>query len=225
MAFLVLAVDADQKALSRTKDILAASGYLVVCASAYGEAKERLRLAPPDLLITAVKLGAYNGLQLVIHASTNPKTPAIIIGERGDIVLEKEAEKLGAAYLSAPIERDSLIPIVEKLLAEVDEKKSASVERRWPRKPVNIPVHVGDCDARLVDASYGGLRLELSQLPSDRLERIDAVSIPQVGSVPIRTVWTRGAVGGPTVWVCGAEVTTTARNTGSAWRTFVDSLH
>jgi DNA-binding response OmpR family regulator len=224
MAFHVLAVNTNQAALSAMKEILASSGYLVVCAAGYGEAKERLTLAPPDLLITAVKLGAYNGLQLVIRASTNPKVPAIVVGDRGDAVLENEAKNLGAVFVPEPIERDSLLPIVEKLLAGIDEKSSSNVERRWPRKPVNIPVHVGGCDARLVDASYGGLRLEFSQVPTDRLERIEAVSIARVGNVSIQPVWTRGGVGSSTVW-CGVQVTPAERKVGSAWRTFVDSLH
>jgi len=224
MAFHVLAVNTNQAALSTTKEILASSGYFVVCAGGYGEAKERLTLAPPDLLITSVKLGAYNGLQLVIRASTNPKVPSIVVGDRSDAVLQNEAKRLGAVFLAEPLERDSLIPIVQKLLAGSDEKASSNIERRWPRKPVNISVHVGDCDARLVDASYGGLRLEFSRVPTDQVERIDAVSISQVGKVAIHPVWTRGSVGSTTVW-CGVEVKAAERKVGSAWRTFVDSLH
>jgi DNA-binding response OmpR family regulator len=225
VAFVVLAVNANQAELSATKDILESSGYLVVCASDYGEAKQRLALSPPDLLITAVKLGAYNGLQLVIRASANPKMPAIVIGESGDTALKNEAEKLRAVYVPQPVERDSLIALVEQLLVRMAEKAASSAERRWPRKPANIPVQVGECDARLVDASYGGLRLEFSGPPSDRPQRIDAVSISRVGSVSIHPVWTRGGLATPSVWWCGVEVTPAERKSGSPWRTFVDSLH
>jgi CheY-like chemotaxis protein len=225
VALVVLAVNANQAALSATKEILESSGYLVVCASDYGEAKQRLADSPPDLLVTAVKLGAYNGLQLVIRASTNPKIPAIVTGDRGDTALQNEAEKLNAVYLPEPVERDSLIALVEQVLARMDDKAASSPERRWPRKPADIPVQVGDCDARLVDASYGGLRLEFSGPPGERPQRIDAVSISRVGSVSIHPVWTRGGPGTPSVWWCGVEVTPAERKAGSPWRTFVDSLH
>lgn len=227
MPYRALVVDADEKWLSATKQILTSAGYLVVCASQFEDAKRRLTFAPPDLLVTTIKLGANNGLHLVLRAhADNPTLPAIVIDEQWDPVLETEAKKLGAEYLVGPRSRDTLVPLAEKLLAKSEVQPSSVVERRWPRKTAAIPANVAGSRATVVDVSYGGMRLELSGVPNDTLSGIGAVSIPRLGLIPIHPVWARGGVGAPTVWWCGAEVEREQSSSpAQAWRTFVDSLN
>jgi DNA-binding response OmpR family regulator len=62
-------------------------------------AAAKLQLATvPDLLITEVKLGAYNGLHLALRAR-EAGIPALVLGEP-DPVFERQAEQLGAEYLA-----------------------------------------------------------------------------------------------------------------------------
>src|SRR5262245_44819119 len=68
----------------------------------FQEARAQIEASAPDLIVTDVKLGAYNGLHLVIAArGIGLRTRSILIGDE-DVVLRKEAEREGATYLVAP---------------------------------------------------------------------------------------------------------------------------
>lgn len=67
----------------------------LVVVTTFAAAKVHLD-SPPDLLITEVKLGEYNGLHLALRARA-AGIPSIVLG---DPVFEREAEQLGATYLS-----------------------------------------------------------------------------------------------------------------------------
>jgi len=71
-------------------------GWLVSTAHSYPAAKSRLEQGP-DVLITELELGDYNGLQLALRAQSC-HVPALVIG-RQDAVLERDAEQLGSIYL------------------------------------------------------------------------------------------------------------------------------
>jgi CheY-like chemotaxis protein len=226
MPFRTLVADVDRTALSATAEILASAGYHVVSAGGFEEAKLRLAFAPPDLLIVALRLGQYNGLHLVLRAhAKNPMMPAIVVDERPepDPVLEIEAKNLNAVYMVGRPDKETLVPLIRKLLADAPEPHSSTVERRWPRKPAGFSVSVAGTAAKVVDLSYGGLLLELAGVPYERLARIDALSIPRAGRIPVHPVWARRDVGGLVQW-CGVEVMVGAAGAGSAWRNFVDSL-
>ena len=69
----------------------------------------------PDLLITDVKLGEYNGLHLALRGKATG-TAVIVLGEN-DPVFQEQAERLGAAYLSTPdLELDGLVAVMSQLL-------------------------------------------------------------------------------------------------------------
>ena len=67
----------------------------------FEEASRILRTNPPDLLIADVRLGPFNGLQLVI--SSPQPIPAIIITGFADPVLEADARRRGADYVLKPV--------------------------------------------------------------------------------------------------------------------------
>ena len=72
------------------------AGMRVTLVDTFAAARERLQLMP-DLLISEVRLGAYNGLHLAMRAKASA-IPAIILGET-DPVAEREAQNLGATYV------------------------------------------------------------------------------------------------------------------------------
>ena len=79
-------------------------GHQILVCTDFAEAKPDLEARPPDLLVTELKLGAYNGLHLAIRAqSRGLGTPTIIIGEP-DAQVEAEAHQLHAQYVSQPLE-------------------------------------------------------------------------------------------------------------------------
>ncbi len=107
---------AAHSAATRTslKAWFAATRYNLTVTSSFHEGRDRLSLASPDLLVTEVKLGEYNGLQLAARAR-QMGTPAIVIGPP-DIVLERDAEQLDALYVST-VRKNDLLAIVEHVLA------------------------------------------------------------------------------------------------------------
>ena len=61
----ILIVEDDENTLAGWVELLRAAGYLVTGVSSYEEGRQELATMP-DLLITDVRLGVYNGLQLLI---------------------------------------------------------------------------------------------------------------------------------------------------------------
>jgi two-component system response regulator GlrR len=112
MPVRVLLVDANRD--SETERVLRSAGHLVTRAFGFEEAKRCLAFATPDLLMTDVRLGAYNGLHLVMRAHLqHPGMPAIVLDTDHDPVLEREANGAGATYVSKPFEAKSLPPITQ----------------------------------------------------------------------------------------------------------------
>ena len=121
MAVRLLVVDADRNRLRATEEILLSAGYLVTCASSFDEAKRGLLFAPPDLLVTDVRLGAYNGVHLVFRARTDyPSMPAVVMDVHHDRVLESEAKKAGAVYVGKSLGPGPLVELVRKLAKEAE---------------------------------------------------------------------------------------------------------
>jgi DNA-binding response OmpR family regulator len=110
----VLIVDDDGATRRGLRQLLEQAGYAATAVETFDEALRILRTTPPDLLITDIRLEAYNGLQLILHRSHS--IPTIVITGFADPVLEAEARRSGAAYLLKPVEpRDLLALVAEKL--------------------------------------------------------------------------------------------------------------
>src|SRR4051812_32656564 len=93
----ILVVEDDEDMRHAFKQLLERAEYDVVTVGNFPDARFVLSQSPPDLLITDIRLGAYNGLQLV---ATNPRSlPAIVVTGYPDPVLQAEARRLGADYL------------------------------------------------------------------------------------------------------------------------------
>jgi two-component system response regulator YesN len=66
-----------------------------------------------DVLITDVRLGAFNGLQLAVLArDQNPEIQLIVFSGFDDPVLRQEAERLGAVYLVKPVTSRQLLELI-----------------------------------------------------------------------------------------------------------------
>ena len=107
-------VDDDQATRSGLRQLLQAAGFTCAEAESYHDAFIALHSAPPDLLITDIRLGGYNGLQLVLGRPAG--LPAIVITGHPDAVLESEAERSGAKYLHKPIAPRRLLELIDEML-------------------------------------------------------------------------------------------------------------
>ena len=202
----VLIVDDDKTTREGLAEFLEEAGYEAVAVGTFEDATRILRTTPPDLLIADVRLGPFNGLQLVI--SSPQPIPAIIITGFADPVLEADARRRGADYVLKPVSPSRLLDLVAQKLSAA--RPSFSTPRRWERKPVigGLPISVDDTPARIVDVSYGGLRFEMQRnLPGTEgaLPSSLSITLPQAQlSVKAKLIW-ENLIGDGT-WICGAAL-------------------
>ena len=212
---LAVAVKAERSA---TMSLLSGSGYDVAFAVGFEAAVRKLDRSSPDLLISEVRLGQFNGVHLVIRSqSAHPNMRSILVDRTHDPVIESEAQLQGAVYLAEPFSAEKLLENVSRELVK------SNPQRRWPRKqPVEgLVAHIARRPARVVDLSYGGVRLELPPVRSIPARFRMAIRGFDV-VVRARPVWTRyTAVGSIS---CGAELSETNPKTLAMWRDLVDSI-
>ena len=88
---------------------LGSAGYELALVTTFTAAKALLD-TEPALLISEIKLGEYNGLHLALKARL-AGIPAIVIGPQ-DPVLQRDADKLGAFYLTSVLRRKRVLDLV-----------------------------------------------------------------------------------------------------------------
>jgi DNA-binding NtrC family response regulator len=112
----LLIVEDDKTTLSGWVELLGGAGYQVTGVSSYEQALEQLGHMP-DLLITDVRLGVYNGLQLIVRGRmVNPDLQAIVVTGYADQVVFREAVHLHAEHLEKPVDIDRLLLLIGKAL-------------------------------------------------------------------------------------------------------------
>jgi DNA-binding response OmpR family regulator len=220
MPHKILIVDDHDATRRGLHEFLAKAGYVVLSASTFVEGKRLLHEQAPDLLIADVRLGDFNGLQLVVGG---PTLPTIIVTGFPDPVLEAEALRLGAHFLTKPIAPQQLLVLIEEKFISAARRQSYGSKRRWDRKLVSaeLSAHVDDAFARIVDISYGGLRFEMErQQPLPRSFSV-TVADPSL-SIAVDLVWETRS--GDRRWVCGAAVSSGNVAALHNWATLVDAL-
>jgi DNA-binding response OmpR family regulator len=112
----ILFVEDDPDTLVAWVEVLKRAGYRVVGASSFEEGRRRLK-GPVDMLITDVRLGEYNGLQLVIHARTlHPDLPIMVLTAHDDVVLRSEAARFKAVFMLKPLAVDDTLARIATML-------------------------------------------------------------------------------------------------------------
>jgi CheY-like chemotaxis protein len=219
----ILIVDDDQSTRSGLKRFFERANYDVLAVSTFADGRQALAHCEPDFLIADVRLGEYNGLQLV---ATNPRSiPTIVVTGFADPVLEADAKRLGAEYLLKPVSPLALMGMVKQKLESVSEAGLPfRPGRRWTRKRVNgeLSAHIDDVPARIIDISYGGLRFQIPRgtgpLPASLNVRLPSSDI----AVRADVVWHRAL--GDDAWLCGAAVSQTSLAVARDWRGLVDGV-
>jgi DNA-binding response OmpR family regulator len=223
MRGLILLVDPSRTALDRAAGLLHEAGYRVVTSSSFRSARDLLRSVKPDLLITAVRLGEFNGLHLVVLSRDDTPHPAVILTHDGpDPMLELEATRLNAMFLGTPLAGADLLPCVREALSAHDPKLLAI--RRWPRKQLAsaIDARIGRMPVRFYDVSYGGVRLVVGEIRD--LPVVLGIIAPAAAiAVNARKIWTSRSDTGEEFW-CGAHVIDSGAAAAEDWRRFVDAV-
>ncbi len=92
----VLVVAATPELTRRLERTLCSGTWQPTFVTTFATAKRHLDGEHPDLLISEIKLGEYNGLHLAVRGAA-VGIPAIVVG---DAAFAGEAEQLGAMWLS-----------------------------------------------------------------------------------------------------------------------------
>ena len=109
----------------------------LVLSNTYAGAKLQLT-ARPDVLITEVKLGEYNGLHLALRGQA-AGIPTIVLGPM-DHGFEREAEQLGATYVASDdLDSDELAFAIERVLEDARRDEPRLPE--WAVTPVGQVLH------------------------------------------------------------------------------------
>jgi len=213
----IVIVEDDDAAREGLAALLEDAGYAVRSTATFAEGRQLLAEQAPDLLIADVRLGRYNGLQLV---ATAPRlVSSIIVTGFPDPALEVEALKFGAHYITKPIAVEPFLALLETI---VSARRHQS-RRLWNRKSAigKVAAEVEHAQARVVNISYGGIKFEIerdqSLPPSFRI----TVASPGL-SIDASLVW--GARSDDRHWVCGAAIS--LRNAAAVhdWARLVDAL-
>lgn len=219
----VLIVEDNDATRTGLHELLKRAGYDTQATRSYEEGIRVMREDTPDLLIADVRLGPYNGLQLLV---TSPKqVPTIIMTGFPDSVLEADAHHLGAQFILKPVAPAALLALIEEQLAARPHQELSGPTRRWARKqvPGELTARVEDATARILDVSYGGMRFQLSRDAERQLPSSFNVVLPQSDvAVQVDLVWsTRGSDG---AWLYGAALSEANQAATRAWHGLVDTL-
>ena len=116
----VLVVEPNRTASNQMLKMLSDAGFAPALARDYRDARDRLKNDNFSAVITAQRLGAYNGLQLAIWAAFRG-FDAIVTTPDADPVLDREAANVGATTVVDPCHHP------ETLLAALHRKHAGDV--------------------------------------------------------------------------------------------------
>jgi DNA-binding response OmpR family regulator len=214
----VLIVEPDSEQALSLRDALIGDGHVVQVAQTFQAAAEAMEDGGVGVMVTAIRLGAFNGLHLVIRKNAlNPHIRCIVIGVAGD--RSRDIDRLGVPFLLKPVAGDTISAAVS---LEIDRAAEMPL-RRWPRKPVHLAAVVSNADIDIVDLSYGGLRMQGLTTPL-RVGTEVTVRVPSLGvSVTAVARWTKPLHEDGESW-CGAEILEPPPGTTNEWKGVVDAL-
>jgi FixJ family two-component response regulator len=113
----IFVVDDDRQVLKYLTEMLQDAGYDTVACERYPDAKTLVGTSRPDLLLTDIRLGAYNGLQLAFYArDRHPNLPVVVLTGFEDPTLRDEANRSGAIFLMKPVTRKTLLETISSAL-------------------------------------------------------------------------------------------------------------
>jgi DNA-binding response OmpR family regulator len=212
----ILVVDDQPATVAGVTEFLAYAGYDTVSADTFETAVQLLDENEPDLLIADVRLGARNGIGLLIAArARHPGLRTIIVTGYPDPVLENEARQEGAAaFLIKPLTSEAFLATVAETL------RASGRHRRWFRKSIKpgLEAMIDQQAATIVDLSYGGAKLDVAARDAYEPPDTMQLSLPTMDvTVPARKVWARSSNG--TV-LCGIAIEDVPA--AEAWYSAVD---
>jgi DNA-binding response OmpR family regulator len=137
-------------------------GFQVTVTEQFTHARTFLSGERPWLLLTALELGDYNGLHLLLHGKTaRPEMGVLVISRRRDRVLQAEAERLGGTYLLKPVTRSELCAATWRTLLQTRRETKVVLppfERRQAARRTAEPADSPAIDRRRGERRMNGVK-------------------------------------------------------------------
>ena len=221
MSYRILLVEPDEVSGSEVVRTLTDTGHRVAWVDTFADALWLSAADAPDMMIAALRLGAYNGLHLLMQVRAHdPDFRVVIVCDDSDFTTD--ISRFGARHVAKPIDPQVLTSVVSELIQGCRPHDPTGA-RVWPRKPAQLPATVQDAAARVVELSYGGVRLNLNR-PLERARTPVEISLPSLGvSVQAIARWVRPSDDGGSWW-CGAEIALPTPTAARTWRRVVASF-
>jgi len=223
MSYRILLVDPSAATLAAAEHALVGAGYRAAAVSTFDQALRQVALDRPDVLITAIRLAAFNGLHLVIRLRVeHADLPVIVTGHMSDFT--SDAARFGARFIQTPLDPGQLLTHVAAVL-DGRPPIDPNSDRRWPRRPAGLPATVRNTTAHVVELSYGGIRLKMDAAAAPGDPQPFDVRLPTIG-LTVRAVprWA-SPIDDCGEWWCGAELTLAEADDARTWRWLVDTLN
>ena len=119
-----LVVEPNSSDMTLIGSALTSAGFTVSGTDNFKDAGNLLIEARPSMLVTEIRLEAYNGLQLAYRAkSMKPPMTIVLTSGYRDTVLERDVERIGATFVLKPVtERDFLAAVYRAALRQPTSK-------------------------------------------------------------------------------------------------------
>lgn len=219
----ILLVEPDPQVSAALEGMLVDAGHHVAVVRTFEAAIEHAVRDQPDLLITAVRLGRFNGLHLAVRFRADyPDMAIIITGEGDDVGVAAEAIRHHARFVPLETPPGTFLAFVNDLTAGLTPKDLVPT-RRWPRRPADLPAIIGQRAARVRNVSYGGVCLEQAGSP-DGLGRHVTITLPSLAMELTGLLRQSHAPADGQPWLHGVELVATTTQAAQAWRMVVDSF-
>lgn len=111
-----LVVDTDPIYVRGLASMLRDHGYSVLEATSFQEARRLWDAEHPQILVADIRLGSFNGLQLLIRArGERSDLTAVITSPVADNVLAEEARRFGGTFFVKPVEPQRMLAAIGQL--------------------------------------------------------------------------------------------------------------
>ena len=131
-----LVVDLESRSLYELCKAFRELGYRTFGATSFSDAKRVLIGEHPEVLVADVRLGEFNGIQLLLIAKElRPSIAVVITNAFADSVLAAETRRMGGTFMVKPIDVGELLETVRVRSNPLDVVD----RRRGERRLLHIP--------------------------------------------------------------------------------------